>query len=91
MELEEEVIPRYIAVEAETDLAAAYHRIAEINEKLGDSGSHNTVKSAALNFALQAEEKSLALWQKHPDDPKRIKTAEENIQRLKDKIEKLKQ
>lgn len=96
MELEEEVIPRYIAVEAETDLAAAYHRIAEINEKLVDSGSHNTVKSAALDLAFQAEEKSLALWRKHPDDPKRIETAEKNIQRIyiqriKEEVKKLKQ
>ncbi len=92
MELDEEVIPRYVAVEAETDLAAAYHRIAEINEKLVDEGgSHNTVKSAALDLALQAEEKSLALWQKHPDDPKRVKTAKENVARIKEKFEKLKQ
>ncbi len=91
MELDEEVIPRYIAVEAETDLAAAYHRIAEINENLVDRDSHNTVKSVALDLALSAEQKSLELWQKHPDDPKRAETAEKNIKRINEKIENLKQ
>jgi len=88
MELEE-AIPRYVAVGAETDLAAAYHRVAEANEKMAEGDSHFTVNLATLNLALSAEEKSLTLWQKHPDDPKRIETAEKNVQRIKDKIQKL--
>jgi len=86
MELEEEVIPRYEAVGAETDLAAAYHRVAEVNEKIAEGDSHSTVKIAALKLALSAKEKSLALWQKHPDDPKRVKTALENIKRIENKM-----
>lgn len=85
-ELEEEVIPCYEAVKAETDLAAAYHRVAEVNEKIAGGDSHLTVNTAALNLALSAEEKSLTLWRKHPDDPKRIETAQENIKRIENKM-----
>ena len=88
-ELEEEVIPLYEAVKAETDLAAAYHRVAEVNEKIAGDDLHFTVNTAALNLAFSAEEKSLTLWRKHPDDPKRIKTAEENLKRIEEKIQKL--
>jgi len=88
-ELEEEVIPRYKVIGAETDLAAAYHRIAEVNEKIAE-GARPTGEMIALGSALLAEEKSLFFWQKHPDDPKRIKTARDNVKRIKDKIEALK-
>ncbi|MBU3924654.1 hypothetical protein KJ854_01825 [Patescibacteria group bacterium] len=91
MELDEEVIPRYVAVEAETDLAAAYHRIAEVDEKMADGDSHYTVRQKVLSLALRAEERSSNLWRKHSDDPKRIETAEKNIQRIKEKIQKLEQ
>ena len=90
-ELEEEVIPHYEVVGAETDLAAAYHRVAEVNEKIAEGDSHSTVNITALNLALSAEEKSLTLWRKHSDDPKRVETAEENLKRIKEKIQELKQ
>lgn len=71
-ELINEVIPRYKNVGAETDLAAAYHRISEAFENL-----------KKYNDSLYWEELSLDLWQKHPDDPKRAETAEKNILRIK--------
>ena len=86
-ELEEEVIPRYKAVGAETDLAAAYHRIAEVNEKIAEGDSHSTVNTVALNLALPAEKKSLSLWQKYQEDaPGRVETAMENIKRIENKM-----
>ncbi len=71
-ELQNVVILRYIEVGAETDLAAAYHRIAECYENLSD-----------FENALIFEEKSLEFWKKHSDDPQRVKTAEKNIRHLK--------
>lgn len=88
-ELNNEVTQRYVKVGAETDLAAAYHRLSEAYE-LVERPDINEEKSK-LEYALRFEEKSSNLWRKHPDDPKRIETAEKNIQRLKEKIEKLKQ
>ncbi len=86
-ELEEEVIPRYEAVGAETDLAAAYHRVSEVNEKIAEADEiSDSVKLAALELSLAAEYKSLGLWKKHQEDaPGRVETAQKNIKRIKDK------
>lgn len=71
-----EVIPRYMAVGAETDLAAAYHQVAAIYEK-----------RESYDKALEFEEKSKVIWDRHiKDDPKRSETAAENIARIKEKI-----
>lgn len=88
-ELNNEVAPRYVKVGAETDLAAAYHRLSEAYEFVERPGIYE--EKPKLEYALTLEIRSLNLWQKHPDDPKRIETAEKNIQRIKEKIEKLKQ
>lgn len=76
-ELLNEVIPRYIAVDAQTDLAAAYHQVAAIHESRG-------------NFpeALHYEEMSKEIWDKHrKDDPKRSETAAVNIARIEEKMQ----
>ncbi|MBU3965077.1 hypothetical protein KKG29_03520 [Patescibacteria group bacterium] len=86
VELDVEVIPRYKIVNAETDIAAAYHRIAEAYEKMAETGN---AEKLCLTLALDYENASLTFWQKHPDDPKRIETAEKNILRIKEKIAKL--
>lgn len=87
-ELEEEVIPCYEAVKAETDLAAAYHRVAEVNEKIAEAGAISvSVKLAALKLALSAEKKSFKLWEKHKKDaPGRAETSLENIKRIENKM-----
>jgi len=75
-DLMNQVIPRYIAVGAETDLAAAYHQVAVIHE---DRGNYDK--------ALEFEEKSKAIWDKHiKDDPVRSETAYKNIVRIKGKM-----
>lgn len=90
-ELEQEVIGRYTTVEAETDLAAAYHRLAEVYERMADETEESTDKEAKLELALAYEKVSRDFWQKHPDDPRRIETAVKNIQQIEQKIENLKQ
>lgn len=70
-----EAIIFYRRVGAETDEAAAHHRKSEIYEK----NNH-------LCAALVCEKRSLKLWKKHPDDPKRIETAQENIKRIENKM-----
>lgn len=89
-ELYEEVIPRYTAVGAETDIAAAYHRMAEAYEKMAETGGVDS-KAEELEMALTYEKISLGFWQKHPDDPTRVVTSEKNIANIKNKIESLKQ
>jgi tetratricopeptide (TPR) repeat protein len=74
-ELKNRVVSRYMEVGAETDLAAAYHRIAEAYENLRD-----------YDNALHFEKMSLKLWEKHPDDPKRVETAKVNIARIEAKM-----
>jgi tetratricopeptide (TPR) repeat protein len=78
-ELEARVIPRYIEVEAETDLAAAYHRISEVYE-------NGTGVNYDLEQALHFEQLSFVLWQEHSDDPERAKTARKNVSRIQKKI-----
>lgn len=87
-ELEEEVISRYEAVEAETDLAAAYHRVSEVNEKIAEASAISVfVRLAALNLSLSAEQNSLELWKKHQKDaPGRVETAQDNIKRIENKM-----
>lgn len=75
-ELMNEVIPRYLAVGAKTDLAAAYHQVAAIWENRGN-----------FEKALEFEERSKAIWDEHKkDDPKRLETAQKNIERIKGKM-----
>ena len=77
----------YEKVNAETDLAAAYHRLAETNVLLADHGKHMWYKMKNLNSALEDEKKSLELWEKHQEDaPGRVKTAQENIKRIENKM-----
>lgn len=74
-ELEHEVIPRYQDVGAETDEAAAWHRMSEIAERTGNPYA-----------AYAHEKKSLHLWERHQEDaPGRIKMAQENIARIEAK------
>ncbi len=88
-ELNNEVAPRYVKVGAETDLAAAYHRLSEAYESIERPGIYK--EKPKLEYALILEERSLNLWRRHSDDPKRAETAEKNIQRIKEKIKNLKQ
>ena len=78
-ELLEEVIPRYDKVNAETDLAAAYHRVSEVWMGKDD-----------LDAALLAEKSSEFLWEKHQKDaPGRVETSRENIRKIElKKLEK---
>jgi|GEM_PF-5461133 len=72
-ELLKEVIPRYEEVGAETDLAAAHHRVSEIWINMGN-----------LDAALNAEEDSRLLWKRHEDDvPGRVKMSEQNIVQIR--------
>lgn len=89
-ELYREVIYRYSDVGAETDLAAAYHRLSEAYEKMAETAETDG-KAGQLTMALVYEKISRDLWEKHQDDPSRLKTAEENIKRFEGKIAKLKQ
>jgi len=70
-ELSKNVIPRYQEVNAETDLAAAFHQLSVVCKKQGN-----------LVSALRFEKSSLELWIKHPDDPARITKAEQNIKNI---------
>ena len=73
-ELTEEIVPRYVKVGAETDLAAAYHRISDVYVSLEEYAT-----------AYIFEEKSAQLWKKHfEDDPKRLPQALKNLQRIKE-------
>ncbi|MEA2098483.1 MAG: hypothetical protein U9P70_05420 [Patescibacteria group bacterium] len=75
-ELELEVIPRYQNVGAETDEAAAWHRMSEIAESTGD-----------LYVAYAHEKKSLYLWERHQKNaPGRVKMALENIREIEAKM-----
>ncbi|MFA6097072.1 MAG: hypothetical protein WC788_05585 [Candidatus Paceibacterota bacterium] len=88
-ELYDEVIPRYTRAQAAGDLAAAYHRLSEINEKM--SGSENSESPLEqLELALAWEKVSLNFWKEGPNDPGRIKTAEENVKKLTEKISEFK-
>ena len=92
-ELKEEVIPRYEkviqlgVVQAGSDLAAAHHRISE--SYIGISNTANIAdKPQILAMAKDYEDQSLALWKNTSDFPDRVKTAENNVKNLEEKITK---
>ena len=84
-ELCDEVIPRYTKAQAANDLAAAYHRLSEISEKMSESGNAESPLEQ-LELALVWEKVSLNFWREGPNDPGRIKTAEDNVKNLNEKI-----
>ncbi|MCK5518924.1 MAG: hypothetical protein KAI61_05875 [Alphaproteobacteria bacterium] len=93
-ELKEEVIPRYEAIRAypasasriESDLAAAHHRVAESYIGISDTTDNLAARPQILAMAKKYEDQSLALWIGTASFPKRVKTAEDNIKNLEEKI-----
>ena len=93
-ELKEEVISRYETVlqsgtvQAGSDLAAAYHRLSESYDKLADKADISS-KQQMVASALEYESKSLDLWKIYAgNDFNRVKTAENNVENLKEKMTK---
>jgi tetratricopeptide (TPR) repeat protein len=81
------VVHRYESVGAETDLAAAYHRISELHlKRLPSSVEKLTEKDKKnLQAAYDFEKMSTGIWNKHKgDDPKRLIQAEDNLKGIRE-------
>lgn len=72
-------------LEANIRLADAYHRMSEIYEEFSEKGFENT-KLSGLKLALGWESLSIENRKRHKDSRENIKKAENNIQRIRQKI-----
>jgi tetratricopeptide (TPR) repeat protein len=87
-ELTEEVVPRYETVKAETDLAAAYHRISEIYLVKANQKETYEEKTDDLQKAYDFEYMSSLLWEKHLEDqPGRYTQATDNLKKIRTIVE----
>lgn len=81
-ELTKEVVPRYKRVEANTDLAAAFHWISEILLLKPDRSKED------LQRAYDYELHSKKIWDRHTEDqPGRSAIAQKNLDKIKALIE----
>lgn len=73
---------------ANIKLAEAFHRMSEIYEEWSEKGFENT-KLSGLELALGWESLSLENRKRHLDVPRNIKSGEDNILKILEKIKKL--